>query len=266
MELKTLFEKLWTGYSEMNPGAYRIHELLTREGENIINDHIAFRTYDIPGIDIESLSTIFRESGYAEMGLYTFEKKRLKAKHYEHTEDPLAPKIFISELMVSEFSDFTVKIANEVAAKTLENIKQADKLVFALNQWQPVSYRTYLRLLEESEYAAWMYVYGFRANHFTIFINHLKKYTTIESLNEFLKQKGFVLNVSGGEIKGTREELLMQSSTVADMVEVEFIEGRYPIPGCYYEFARRFEDNNGKLYNGFIAKSADKIFESTDSR
>jgi len=38
----------------------------------------------------------------------------------------------------------------------------------------------------------------------------------------------------------------------------------HEIPSCYYEFARRYEDKNGELYGGFIAKSADKIFESTD--
>ena len=52
--------------------------------------------------------------------------------------------------------------------------------------------RTYKKLLEESEYAAWMYVWGFRANHFTIFINYLEKYTSIESLNQFLKSSGYI--------------------------------------------------------------------------
>jgi hypothetical protein len=48
------------------------------------------------------------------------------------------------------------------------------------------------------------------------------------------------------------------------MIEVDFTEGKKEIPGCYYEFARRYPDQSGKLYSGFIAKSADKIFESTD--
>jgi hypothetical protein len=42
------------------------------------------------------------------------------------------------------------------------------------------------------------------------------------------------------------------------------VEGRHAIPSAYYEFARRYPDKDGKLYSGFIAKSADKIFESTD--
>ena len=50
----------------------------------------------------------------------------------------------------------------------------------------------------------------------------------------------------------------------ASSVEVKFTEGVYNIPGCYYEFAKRYPDSSGQLYQGFVAASADKIFESTD--
>jgi hypothetical protein len=79
-----------------------------------------------------------------------------------------------------------------------------------------------------------------------------------------LKKNGYLLNSSGGEVKGTPEELLQQSSTMADIVKIKFIEGVFEVPSCYYEFAQRFPDSNGNLYSGFIAKSADKIFESTN--
>jgi hypothetical protein len=119
-------------------------------------------------------------------------------------------------------------------------------------------------LRDESEYAAWFYVFGFRANHFTVSINALKTYNNISSVNELLKKNGFLLNDSGGEIKGTKADLLQQSSTLADKVTVKFVEGSFEVPCCYYEFAQRYPDANGKLYNGFVAKSADKIFESTN--
>jgi hypothetical protein len=51
---------------------------------------------------------------------------------------------------------------------------------------------------------------------------------------------------------------------MADIVKVKFEEGIFEVPSCYYEFAQRFPDSTGKLYSGFIAKSADKIFESTN--
>jgi hypothetical protein len=79
-----------------------------------------------------------------------------------------------------------------------------------------------------------------------------------------LKNNGFLINDSGGEIKGTPAELLEQSSIKSGIIPVEFTEGTFEIPGCYYEFARRYPDESGQLYSGFIAKSADKIFESTN--
>ena len=39
--------------------------------------------------------------------------------------------------------------------------------------------------------------------------------------------------------------------------------GAHSIPCCYYEFAKRYTQADGKLFRGFVAQSADKIFEST---
>jgi hypothetical protein len=146
------------------------------------------------------------------------------------------------------------------------SLLNSDELIFSGNAFGEPSYSLYEKLRDESEYAAWMYVFGFRANHFTISVNYLKKYNTLEKVNELLKENGFSLNTSGGEIKGTPEQLLRQSSILADIVEVSFKEGVKKIPACYYEFAQRYTDNDGNLYSGFIANSADKIFESTNYR
>ena len=109
-----------------------------------------------------------------------------------------------------------------------------------------------------------MYVFGFRANHFTINLNALKEFEGIDAFNDFIEKEGWKLNASGGKIKGTPEQLLQQSSTLGDKMPIEFVEGLYNIPTCYYEFAYRYKMNEWELFNGFIASSADKIFESTD--
>ena len=74
------------------------------------------------------------------------------------------------------------------------------------------------------------------------------------------------MNTSGGEIKGTPEQFLEQSSVLADKIPVAFKEVTKEITSCYYEFAFRHAMENGALYSGFIAGSADKIFESTDMK
>ncbi len=105
--------------------------------------------------------------------------------------------------------------------------------------------------------------FGYRPNHFTVFINHLKKFSDIVFLNNYLKDQGFKLNSSGGEVKGSKDVCLEQSSTLANNIEVSFDDGKLTIPACYYEFAKRYPMKNGELYQGFVAASADKIFEST---
>ena len=111
-----------------------------------------------------------------------------------------------------------------------------------------------------------MSAFGFRANHFTVFANALRTFPDLASLNGFLKGHGFRLNESGGEIKGGPDIHLEQSSTMAGMAGVAFREGPRTVPGCYYEFARRYPLPGGELFQGFNDKSADKIFESTDRK
>ena len=266
MELQKLFTLLWDQYSKENPSVKKIHELFRQEGEEIVNDHIAFRTFNDPRINIEVLSQPFIKEGYKEAGTYIFPAKKLQAKHFEHPDLPNAPRIFISQLLIEEFSSFMQQQVKSMLDRLPPVLYTSGNLVASGPIFSPCSYDIYKRFREESEYAAWLYVYGFRANHFTISINHLKRLNTIEKVNDFLKSSAYKLNTSGGEIKGSPEQFLEQSSTMADRIEVDFREGTYEIPACYYEFARRYNDNDGKLFSGFIAGSADKIFESTDFR
>lgn len=264
MNLTYIFDHLWMDYIIQNPSALNIYNLFIDEGEKVVNDHIAFRTLDFPGINIDVLAKPFIELGYSPMGEYVFNDKHLIAKHYELPGDSLQPRVFISQLILSDCSPFIQKTFREAFEMTDRNKLSTDELIFSGTLFSSLSYDVYNLLREESEYAAWFYVFGFRANHFTVSVNSLKKFNNILKVNELLKKNGFSLNSSGGEIKGTTSDLLQQSSTIADVVTIKFIEGSYEIPSCYYEFAQRYPDSNGNLYSGFIAKSADKIFESTN--
>ena len=264
MKLDTIFNRLWNDYILQNPSAGKIHKLFTDEGESVVNDHIAFRTLDFPEINIDVLARPFISEGYEPRGEYVFKDKHLFARHFELPGSENAPRIFISQLILSECSWYIQNTLKDAFSNADKNLFSSEELIFSGSVFSPLSFDVYNHLREESEYAAWFYVFGFRANHFTVSINALKKFSSIVSVNELLKSNGYVLNGSGGEIKGTPEDLLQQSSTLADSVEVDFVEGRFEVPCCYYEFAQRYPDSQGKLYNGFVAKSADKIFESTN--
>lgn len=260
--LNTFLQKMWTDYVNINPQAQKIYNLFSQTGENIINDHIALRTFNHPKLGIKSLAQHFTKYGYEERGEYFFTEKKLYAKHYEN-KDASCPKIFISELELEKVSPFIQETINQCVETIDENKMNDENFVFSGRHWIS-NHATYLKLATESEYASWVYAYGFRPNHFTVSINHLRNFTDIHKLNHFIKSNNFILNASGGEIKGTPQELLEQSSTMASEVRLQFADGVYPTPGCYYEFAKRYPMTNGNLYQGFIAKSADKIFESTN--
>jgi hypothetical protein len=214
-------------------------------------------------VNLSVLAKHFTSIGYVDSGDYQFVQKKLIAKHFEHP-DPKQPKVFISELLVEEFSPELQKSIHGLIDQVDETATTADNFIYSGRHWD-VDKTTYQALLAESEYAAWVAALGYRANHFTVSINDLPEFERIEDVNQALKQAGFVLNSSGGEIKGSPEVLLEQSSTMADKVVVNFTDGDVEIPSCFYEFARRYPMDNGQLYTGFVAASADKIFESTNA-
>jgi hypothetical protein len=260
--LSQLLDLLWKDYIETNPPALRIHDLFTSKGEKVVNDHIALRTFDHPKIDISVLAKVFTELGYRPVGTYYFQVKKLFAQHYEHS-DPDMPLIFISQLETGKFDEKTQKIIHSLVDQIPANFTGDPDFICKGRPW-PVRHADYEALKEVSEYAAWMAAFGFRANHFTVSINHLKYFESVQEVNMFLKENGFELNEAGGEVKGSPDLYLEQSSTIAYNAEVDFEDGIHKIPACYYEFARRYPLPDGKLFRGFVEGSADKIFESTN--
>lgn len=257
-----LFKSLWDDYIErLCPSAEKVHQLL-KEEEDLINDHIALRTFNIAPLGIETLAKPFLALGYKACGDYLFESKKLVAKHFEHP-DPNQPKVFISELKVEECSEelqaIVTKLVEQVDASKLEG----EEFLYGGRLWD-LSYEDFKQLATESEYASWLAAHGYGANHFTVSVNQLNDFTEVQAVNDHLSDSGFTINSAGGQVKGSPEVLLEQSSTMADKVKVEFSERAELIPGGFYEFAKRYPMANGELYTGFVAASADKIFESTN--
>ncbi len=264
METAVIFDRFWNRYSTENPSAERIYDLFTASGEKVVHDHIALRTFDDPRMNIDVIARVFTENGYESRGDYEFRAKKLRGKHFEHKCDPNAPKVFISELLTGQFSEYLQTTVRDCLKRPGDGIYDGADLVYGGSIWGKISFDTYNRLRKESEYAAWLLVYGFRANHFAVKVNELKGFATLQEVNEFIKRNGYLMTTVGGEIYGTPEELLEQSATMAEIQPVEFSDGVYEIPSCFYEFTLRYNRPDGTQYPGFIAANADKIFESTN--
>lgn len=249
-----LEQQLWTRYVAIAPDAPRVHALLSARGEEIVNDHIAFRTL-APLISLEDIAAPFVARGYEETGRYRFEKKQLDAVSYSKAG---APRVFISAFDLGVLDD-DVRAGVE-AAMADRDVLEGEALLLSGRSWSAPRVAVLEELEALSEYVAWVVAHGICANHFTVSFNALSSFDEVAALNDFLRAEGLALNgAPDNEIQGGPRERLEQSSTKAPLVEVEVEGGTHRVPGAYYEFARRYEG-----FDGFVTVSADKIFESTN--
>ena len=104
MTAADFFDALWTHYAIVTPQASAIHKLFESEGERVVNDHVAFRTFNIAGYGLDSANRILNELGYCVFESYVFPKKFLRANAFMVPDDLQAPKIFFSELQIESLS------------------------------------------------------------------------------------------------------------------------------------------------------------------
>ena len=260
--LNRFFESLWTEYIASTPQALTIQSLFAEQGEEVVNDHVAFRTFNRCDFDLECFTRLFLAHGYETIDEYRFPEKHLKARAFKHSDSTL-PKVFVSELLREELSaEHQVLMERVIKQTKVEEFTLSS--FYAGRLWPMVTYQEYLSMAVESEYAAWLLVMGLTANHFTVSVNHLQKFTSVDQVNQFLLAHGFKLNNVGGLIKGGPEVYLAQSSTLADRRLEQFACGtQAEVPTCFYEFARRYELPSGELFQGFVTNNASRIFDST---
>lgn len=288
LPLDIVLEGLMHRYRERVPDVDVILSALEDQGlvanrADLENDHIAFRTLGVPQLGIRSFEKIFKYYGYQKRDAYHFESKKLDAFWYAPPERRY-PRIFVSELRVGDLSleaqriiqSYTSEVVGDpVERLDLESGEDVDKFLHSA-LWRLPTWSDYSRLLEESEYAAWVIYNRYYLNHFTISVHSLPEpYNTVAGINVLVEEAGVKLNDSGGKIKTSPDLLLLQSSTVAELVDAQFADGDWHgIAGSYIEFAERrvlpefaglaaAEIKGFHRRDGFEAGNADNIFEST---
>ena len=264
MDRSAFFEHLWADYTASTPQAKVIRDAFVERGEEVVNDHVAFRTLALEPMRLERLEPHLLAIGYERYEHYEFPEKKLSAWGYTA---PDSPRVFLSELLVDQLSPSAQAILQRCASQVDPDRLESTDALWAGRLWEPVSWDEYQTLRAESEYAAWMTVMGLRTNHFTISINNLSRaFDSVESVLRLVESLGFKANEAGGRTKGSPEKLLEQGSTLADTAAMVFAGGEeHEAPTCYYEFAKRYPGPDGELFQGFVASSASKIFESTDA-
>jgi hypothetical protein len=244
-------------------------------------DHIAYRTFDLPGLGVASLEALFLALGYTKApGELAFEAKHLRARWYAPPA-PGLPRVFVSELRSEKLSPAAraavARAAGEGAAARSLTGRFGPLLPGGALPWPPPPLADYELLLRESEYAAWTLVNGYALNHATVAVHRLPGLEGgLGKVNSLVKAAGLRLSAEGGEVKASPDGLLLQSSTLADRVRCTFAGGEArEVAGSYIEFAERRvlprfaglppeEIQERHRRDGFETASADRIFESTN--
>ena len=274
-------------------------KLVMEKGGNVVNDHIALRTFNTHTGEqpegIRAIRHILNYLDYKPVQTYTFKKKKLTAIHFEHP-DKMFPKIFVSQLEVEQLPEWAQRIIHNTVVDTpyllsdnsielLGLLKKdgqipklaADALVADLTQyfrrpWSVPKKEDVLKINDVSQYAAWVMLHGNAVNHFTAFINHqnVKEWPDLETTCKGLEMAGIPMKEA---IEGEKGSKLRQSATQAVKEDVEVIEEdehemlRWTY--AYYELAERgFIEENGqqKLFTGFLGDQATHLFDMTRTR
>jgi hypothetical protein len=294
-----LLDQLWTQYLYRVSYARTYVDLVKQKGGKVVNDHIAFRTFNTHTGEqpegIRAIKHLLNFLDYRPAETYIFKKKKLKAVHFEHP-DELFPKIFVSQLEVEQFPQWAQTIINNTVRDTpyllsdrslelLSVLKEegqipkiaGEGLVIDLAQyfrrpWQPPRKEDVLKLNDVSQYAAWTLLHGNSVNHFTAFINHqdVKEWPDLEATCKGLEAAGVPMKES---IEGRKGSKLQQSATKAVKTEVDVVgeDGPEKITWtyAYYELAERnYIEENGerKLFTGFLGEQAIHLFDMTRTR
>ncbi|XP_054825297.1 uncharacterized protein LOC129322875 [Prosopis cineraria] len=285
---RSVLEGMQSVYLSRNPTAKAILDLVeSTDNSQICYDHLAFRTFGVNGYGIDSMASFFVDYGYRPQEELRFPAKKLKALWFSPPRNSFTgsgsgihgplPRVFISELLVDQTSPQAQEIIRRYTSTSGVGHKYA-ALASSLGilTWDKPSYSDFQTLASESEYAAWTLVNGHALNHVTISTHRLKSHLrNIKNLNQFIEENDIRLNSEGGVLKVSPDDLLLQSSTVADSVDFLFSDGiTKSVPCSYIEFAERLvlpqyrnlADSEVKEHHrrdGFEVGNADKIFEST---
>lgn len=229
-----LLDELWERYAAHVPYAGAFVRLAQGRFKN---DHVAFRS-----LDLRPIARVFEDLGWKRAGAYDFPDAHLNAIYLRK---PGEPRIFVSELRTGELSPR----AREILAR-LPPDPPYDGTAdwFAGPALQPPEAEL-LELERESQYGAWLLLFGREVNHFTASVPDVAEW------QERMRKAGIPMK---DEIEGDPGAGLRQTATRAAPRRVRLRERERDWPYAYLEIAER---NGG--FDGFVAAQARQLFEMT---
>ena len=293
-----LVDGLWKQYVERVPYAKLYADMVTGKGGKVVIDHIAFRTLNTHCGEqpegIRAIKHILNYLEYKQVTKYSFAKKKLNAVHFEHPDEML-PKIFVSQLEVSDLPGWAQNMINNMVHNTTyllsdksiellgileENgILPSEAAEYLVNDlvhyfrrpWNIPLKDDVLKINDVSQYGAWVLLHGNSVNHFAAFVNFqdVKEWPDLETTCEALAAAGVPMK---DEIEGEKGSKLRQSASlsVKEEVKIKSENGFEKMIWTYAYFElvqRNYIEENGvqKLFNGFLGEQANHLFDLTET-
>jgi hypothetical protein len=230
----SLLDQLWERYAAHVPYARTFVQLAKGQFKN---DHVAFRS-----LDLRPIARVFEDLGWKRAGEYDFPETHLNAIHLSK---PGEPRVFVSELRVAELSPR----AREILAQLPPDPPYDGSAGWfrGPNSWP--GEKELLELERESQYGAWLLLFGREVNHFTASV------PDVELWQERMRGAGIPMK---DEIEGAPGAGLRQTATKAAPRRVKLRERERDWPYAYLEIAER---NGG--FDGFVASQARQLFDMT---
>lgn len=293
-----LFDRLWERYRQRVSYVNVYESIIASHGATFFNDHIALRSLALqqPGMGIFTTGRVFEALGYRPAECYSFEDKHLSAIYFQHPH-PQFPKLFISELRVSDLSAATQEAIATVtsaspsyprsrarqgaidggllaalrlcdSASEPAQLQLLDELVNIFHElpWAPPDHRLVREVHSETQYGAWVLVHGNNVNHFTALINS----QGVPALNDIGKTSRALADAGvpmKADIEGEAGSNLRQTATFAVNIPCTMsrqgTEVEMEWPYAYFELAQRDPAPDGSRYEGFFSTQATNLFEMT---
>jgi 2-oxoadipate dioxygenase/decarboxylase-like protein len=229
-----LLDRLWDRYAAHVPYARTFVQLA--EG-NFRNDHVAFRS-----LDLRPIAAVFEGLGWKRAGEYDFAETHLNAIHLSK---PGEPRVFVSELRVRELSQRAQAILEQLPPDAPWDGTPG----WFRGPGLTPSESEVLELEKESQYAAWLLLFGREVNHFTASVPDVALW------QQKMKDAGIPMK---DEIEGAPGAGLRQTATKAAPRRVKLRDRERDWPYAYLEIAER---NGG--FDGFVTSQARQLFDMT---
>ena len=229
-----LLGELWENYAAQVPYARTFVQLAQGQFRN---DHVAFRS-----LDLRPIARVFEDLGWKRAGEYDFPETHLNAIYLSK---PGEPRVFVSELRVADLS----QRAREILAQLPQDPPYDGSAAWFRGPDLCPREEELLELERESQYGAWLLLFGREVNHFTASV------PDVADWQRRMREAGIPMK---DEIEGAPGAGLRQTATRAAPRSVQLRERERDWPYAYLEIAER---NGG--FDGFVAAQARQLFEMT---